>query len=763
MWVAGDNHAHQRNADTKRTMSKLISKTMLCIAIFLQCQACVSQELNASSLENPYPDAGKVNLIRDVWGVPHVYAKTERDGYFGAGYALAEDNLDNILFRYLVLNARSSETFGEGFADTDWFVQAYNILDDAKRAYEGLDTPIQESYSAYIAGLKAYMREHPDKVPNWWNDQIELEAYLPAAFLHWLSVIFSVSYGASECAIDGPEIKLNDLKFVDNTVIDARHAIAHASNQMGIMNQRTQGDVAYLISDPHVTFTAKRSEIRIHAGELNASGIVVAGYVAPMLGHTNTVAWAHTTGFPDVADCYVFDIDPDKPEHYFYAGESKAFLKKNIEIKLRYQPAQIREQRYVEKNGLTLPVHAIRDGKAYVPASGDLLRPGGHDRTSYLFGRAKTVDDILVALDNGHFAQNIMAADTQGNLIYVRMGTTPVRPQGEFDWTAPLPGGTAASDWLGIHPVSDLVQVRNPKAGYLQNNNVSADKMLAADDLSLSLRPEGYPQYIYNGAGSVNARGIRAIEVMSLMDGVAFNDVLKLATDEKWISAHLWSKALSDAIAHSASWDGVPQSTKLFASRIVDFDGVASTESIGAINLFAWLYKIGDDRRSAERLAERVLKGDVLSSADYDFMLKSLVAAEKVLTSKFGEEETRYGDVFTIGRGAMKWPLGGGAISIPDVWSEPTIRAYGFSPQLNDSGKQDAHRGGIHPQIMTVAIGGTVDSDTALAFGQSNNAASVHYSDQSRLLSEKRLKPSFFQYSNLRSNIESWKTLDVDY
>lgn len=410
-----------------------------------------------------------------------------------------------------------------------------------------------------------------------------------------------------------------------------------------------------------------------------------------------------------------------------------------------------------------LPVHAIRDGKAYVSASGDLLRPGGQDRTSYYFSRAETVDDLISALGNGHFAQNIMAADTRGNLIYVRMGTTAIRPQGDFDWSAPVPGGTAATDWLGIHAVSDLVQARNPTAGYLQNNNVSADRMAADSDLPESLNPGIYPEYIYNGAGSSHARGLRAVEILSAMEDVEYPDVLALATDEKWISSILWQDALAETMERNPDWDDAAQSTRLFASRIIDFDGFGSKQSVGAMNLAAWLHSLGDDQESAKRLKPKVLASEPLSEADYSFMLEALFEAEEKLRSKFGEGEIDYGDVFKLKRGNTEWPLGGGVISIPGVWSEQTMRAYDFSPEKEDFGKQIAHRGGVHPQIMTLKIGGTVDSNTAVAFGQSHDPASAHFSDQSRLLSEKKLKPSFFQFESLKTNIESWKTLSVEY
>jgi len=717
----------------------------------------------APPLEDPIPPPGQVNIIRDIWGVPHVYAENERDALFGVGYALAKDNLEQILFRYVVLNAKAAEIFGTDFLGADLFVRRYKILQESRSAYAKLPPEIQVSYIAYMAGMRRFMDEHPSRLPDWWSDQIELEPVLPAAFWYWLSLVMSVSNGAQDCQRGGMtiDLQLKDRGFVRNETFNARQSTFIASNQFVLMNSRTKDDVLFLVNDNHTTFEAQRAELRIHAGSLHTSGVTVAGYPLPGVGHTRTVGWANTTGGPDTADCFEFQVDPENAGKYLFDGDTMDFIVEEIKLAIKDQPSQTIVQKYVQKGGLKLPVLAEKDGKVYTVATGEMGRAGALDRTYALMNRAKTVDDVLRALQNGYFFENIMAADTNGEAIYVRTGMAPIRPPGNFDWRKIVPGGTSATNWRGIHPLSDLVQTRNPASGYMQNNNVPPNKMIADDLLPNDLRPAGYPGYIYNTENQTNSRGLRAIELLSAMTNATLEDFSVVVFDEKWISAEKWSAALAGAIATSEDWANNTEEVRAYADRIVNFNGVASKESVSALNLQFWLKEVANLSPRPREILRKVLAQELLAIDEQAVLREAVHAAADHMESRYGSTTLAYGDVFGIGRGDVWEPVGGGIISFDKLWREQPLRAFGFQKRAGEAVEFTAMRGQINPIIMTVNINGEIESSSVVPFGQSHDRESIHYSDQSKLVSDRTTKPSFFEYDDLKGNIESIQTIST--
>ncbi len=738
-------------------------RLFMIILLFAGMSGCAPTETADQFVipEDPVPAAGQVNIFRDIWGVPHVYAENEVDGLFGAGYALAEDNLERILFRYIVLNARTAEVFGPEFIGADLFVRRYKIMEESRSAYKKLPAEIRASYVAYMAGIKKYMDQNPSRLPEWWDNQIDLDPVLPTAFWQWLSLVMSVNYGLLDCRQSAVPINigLKDKGFVSNQSFDAQQSTFVASNQFVLMNSRTRDDVLFLVNDNHTTFEAQRAELRLHAGDLHTSGATVAGYPLPGIGHTRTVGWAHTTGAPDTADCFVYEIDSGDSGKYLSGGRPTDFIVERIEIAVKDSQPKIIEQKYVQKAGLNLPVLSEKNGKVYAVATGEMGRAGAIDRAYAMLNRAKTVDDVVAALENGHFPQNVMAADTNGDVIYIRVGITPVRPAGDVDWGKVVQGGTTTTDWKGIHPLADLVQTRNPPSGYMQNNNVAPDKMTADDVLPESLRADIYPDYIYNVLERANPRGIRVIELLEATTEATLEDFINIVFDEKWMSAAKWSHALSRAIATAGDWQNQSEQVKYFAERIVKFDGIAGKDSVAALNFTIWLDEIARRAPDPREIVKKLLSEQSFNNDEQAILRDAVQGAVDYMVSRFGTTDVAYGKIFGVGRGDVWEPVGGGHMTFGRVFREQTVRAIGFAKDTRNKERYNAVRGQINPIVMTMRRNGTVESGSIVPFGQNHTPNSPHYSDQSRLFGDKSVKPGFFKYEDLKGNIESFITI----
>src|SRR6185436_17321893 len=134
------------------------------------------------------------------------------------------------------------------------------------------------------------------------------------------------------------------------------------------------------------------------------------------------------------------------------------------------------------------------------------------DEQMYKQQLARNIDEFLVVHRTLEmWATNFMIGDAGGNALYIRTGRIPVRPSG-YDWSRPVPGNTSATAWKGIYPIEDLVQLRNPEPGYMQNNNLSPDMMFEGSPL----RAERYAPLVYHDRpGRTNLRGIRANDLLS--------------------------------------------------------------------------------------------------------------------------------------------------------------------------------------------------------------------------------------------------------
>jgi acyl-homoserine-lactone acylase len=131
--------------------------------------------LNAQSERQ---DKRSVTLYRDDWGVPHVYADREEDGFFGLGYAQAEDRLEGILRQYLMVQGKSASVFGPEAVSADLHALQWMHLEQARSGFKRLEPQLQKDYESFVAGIRRYMRDHPKEVPAW---APQLETALPVA------------------------------------------------------------------------------------------------------------------------------------------------------------------------------------------------------------------------------------------------------------------------------------------------------------------------------------------------------------------------------------------------------------------------------------------------------------------------------------------------------------------------------------------------------------------------------------------------------
>ena len=109
----------------------------------------------------------KATVYRDKWGIPHIYADSEADMAFAFGYVQAEDRLEQILKSYRYAEGTLAEAYGDQYINTDYTQRVWRHAKISREKFSDLSSDLQKIATYFIAGIKQYMKDHPDKVPDW--------------------------------------------------------------------------------------------------------------------------------------------------------------------------------------------------------------------------------------------------------------------------------------------------------------------------------------------------------------------------------------------------------------------------------------------------------------------------------------------------------------------------------------------------------------------------------------------------------------------
>jgi acyl-homoserine-lactone acylase len=711
---------------------------------------------NQTSL-GPVPQLapGSVTIFRDQWGVPHIYAAREADGFFGAGYALASDDLVAILRAYLEVSGQSAAVFGPSAVKSDVAADLWRTATDAQQGYKELPAQIRADDRAFVDGIRRFMLDNPSKVPRW---APALDDWMPLAVSHALATLISVYQtreGLTDCHLPADE---------QPTLFLGQHETTHSllrtnhSNEWVLAPRRVRINATVVWADSHSDFSWSRDEITIHAGHMNVAGFVQAGMAFPLIGHNENVAWALTSGGPDVSDCYRISMDPVHPNRYRYDGAWRRLITSSVAISVKGAAATRRKLEYFEQNGRLNPVIASQNGAVFAIATAyaGVRAAIAMEEQVYEMDKAKDMAAFIDANRKlGMFPDNIMAGDRFGRTYYVSIGRVPRRDPG-IDWSQAVSGNTSRTQWRGIHPLEDLIQIDSPEVGWMQNNNVAPDTMF----LHSRIKASAYPKYIFDDTpGRTDDRGERAKYLLSRSRDTTIKQVVAMGVDEYWIHTPQWQRALRSATKAVK----LPGDQQALVDRLLAFDGVAHRSSREALQWYLWCEAVADVAR-LHGLNEAVLAGQVhdgrrLSERE-SALLREALPATLGSMERLGGPDRTLGDVVKIGRGHTALPLGGVSIDqgIANAVTEDTIR--GVSCKWSDDGRICfATFGQRHP--MLTVFTSPLQAFSAVPFGQSSDPLSPHYSDQSILESRRQLKADYFEWSQLRTHTLAAKSLSV--
>lgn len=679
----------------------------------------------------PAPAADQnTTIYRDEFGIPHIFAPSIEKAAYAIGYAQAEDRLEELLKNYRRATGTMAEVFGQGSVRDDVTQRLMRHVEISKNRYEQVSPKMRAIVRSYQAGVKQFMKEHPEQVPAWAQDIQPHEAIALGRYIIWNWPI-----GEAAGDLERAGIKLDPVPY-------------RGSNEMLIAPKRTAMNSAIAVIDPHLSWydAFRFYEVRIYTPEYNVSGVSILGLPLPSLGHSRYCSVAMTTGGPDTADIFEEELNPDNPKQYRYESQWRdlTFQKVAIKVKKGDKVETMEMPLAFSHHG---PIVAWKSGKAYAMAIPYENEVGLADQ-SYEMMQARNLAEMKQALSHLQLmSQNIMVGTVQGDIFYVRTGRVPIRAKGT-DPSRPIKGSVKANEWQGIHPLSDLVQIENPASGWMQNCNCSPLAMMDRDQP----RPEQFAgrSYIYNDSSRrvTHQRAEMMNEVLAKADKVTVEQAIDIAFNPGVWHAETWQARLQEAWNRASDAEKTGDAAKIF-DLIKNWNRRSDADSPGALAFYA--FKKSLDKEHAQKTEP---SGNITDAELMDGLKKGAA----LLKEQVGGVEVPYGQYFRVGRrgGDRTWPVAGGSLS--DV-GMATPRAISFDPSADR--KQMVGRGG-QTSTQIVILSDPPESYAVIPLGESDHKSSGHWDDQAEKLFSKSqaVRTYFLRPDELMKHVTSKKVLN---
>ncbi len=652
-----------------------------------------------------------VEIVRDSFGVPHIFGKTDADVGYGLGWATCEDDFKTLQWMFLAGKKMAGRNIGKDGAIIDFAVNLLRVRELVDERYEkDLSPHVREIIEAMTAAVNKYAELHPEEVL--------VKKAFPASPKDIVA-----GYVLAEALLSGVDGPLKDIVNGKQPQIPFADK-GKGSNGIAFNSSKTKDGSVYLDINSHQPLEGPLSWYEIHLCSeegWNVMGGTFHGGVTVFHGVNENLGWAHTVNNFDAVDVFQLQADPNKKGNYLFDGVSypletkKVWLHVNLAKKGKFI-LPVSKRVWWSKYGATLVtkkgIFAIRLG-----ATSNVKTIEQYFRMN----KARNYTEFRAALDiQGAAMMTTIYGDRNDTIYCLSNGLIPIRPAG-YNWQSTVPGNTSKTLWTTFHPESDLPQVVNPKSGYVFNfNNSAFDCTAPADDP----KPANYdPTMGYTLTPT--SRSIRFNEIIKNYGKIDWNDFLKIKYDEGYgRQIHFFKDFPIDDIFELTEKEYPDVADMLHKFQIWDTYRLAPVTDTNFAAVYKTMWNLySDSNDSTVHLYSTDAK------ARHDFFLSSIRKSKKELMRDFGSINIQLGDLQRHQRGNVEIPLGGG----PDV-----IRAA--YPQPYKNGRFRVFVGDSYIMLVRFTKDGP-EIHTVSPYGASNKPNSPHYTDQMQLYANKQTKP----------------------
>ena len=669
-------------------------------------------------------------IIRDNWGIAHIYGKTDADAVFGSLYAQAEDDFNRIETNYLNAMGRLAEAEGEAKIIQDLRMKLFIDPEVLQSMYKESPAWLVKLMDAFADGLNCYLAKHPETHPR-----------VIKHFEPWMALSFTegsiggdierINLGALATFYGTPHLA----QLIQHPQFDTE---PRGSNGIAVAPSNTAAHHSLLLINPHTSFFF-RSELQMVSDEgINAYGASTWGQFFIYQGFNDRAGWMHTSSGVDAVDEYLETIE--KRNGLFVSKHGDDFpLVMTKQIAVPYKtPTGMDEKTFTVFYTDHGPV--IREEKGKWVTISLMQLPVKALMQSYLRTKARNYKQYLETMDlKANSSNNTIYADADGSIAYFHGNYIPRRDR-KFDWTKPVDGSTPDTDYKGLLAFEETPRLLNPASGWLYNAN---NWPWSAAGPS-SPKKSDFPVYVEQGVES--ARGLHAIRVLEKKKDFTLDSLIAAAYDSylPWFDKPL--PALLKA------WDSLSESDSLKAklapqiAALRAWDHRWSVTSIPTSLAVYW----GEAVRGHDPV------GDKAAAQPPALLLAGLSKATDRLTADFGTWKTAWGEINRYQRltGDIVQPFNDAGPSIPVGFTSSTwgsLASFGARPY---PGTKKWYGTSGNSFVAVVEFGDRVKAKAVTAGGESGSPSSPHFGDQAIRYSKGELRDVYFYRADLKGHTE---------
>ncbi len=715
---------------------------------------------------------GAVEIARDRDGIVTIRAQSEADAFHALGFAHAQDRLFQMELMRRIGAGRLSEIVGADTLDVDKFMRILGLYRLAEAEAEALPDDMRATVAAYAAGVNAFLETRRGALPpEFLLMRHRPEPWRPADSLVWgkvmaLQLSGNWSQELLRYRLSGklsPE-RLNELWWApanDELGVpqaerpdggaDLAPALPEALRERGASNSfvvagsRSASGKPLLANDPHLGL---QNPIQWYLARLETPTLTLAGATAPgvpmlIIGHNGHVAWTFTTTHSDTQDLFLETLQPGDPARYLGPAGPLAFETRAETIKVAGADDVVLTVRQSRHGPIVSDAPSLAwsdDERALALAWPALEEDDATAAALYRINRARSADELLAVIEGFHSPmQNVVYADTGGDIGFIAAGRMPIRKQLSGGGEMPAPGWTGTYDWAGFLPFGTLPQIADPEVGWIATANND-------------IRPAGYAHFL-GARWEEPFRYRRIAELIAAAPKHTTESLAAIQLDGESEAARGFVAAMLDRIEAAPDEPAASAAARLIL-RTWDFR--VSRDQPAPLIVTAWLGELNDAVLGDE------LGEDLRDYARGDpFEVVALVAAGSAWCDDVGTAETescaaqvngtwrtaidKLANAYGPDPGNWRWgdahrarfphPLFDRIPVLRDLLHDP-IATDGDNFTVNRATPRLDFESVVYPDVHGAGLRAVFDladldrSRFIIAGGQSGNPLSKHYGDQ---------------------------------
>ncbi|MEP6547665.1 MAG: penicillin acylase family protein [Gammaproteobacteria bacterium] len=705
--------------------------------------------------------AQNVRIVRDNWGIAHIYGKSDADTVFGAIYTEAEDDFGRIERNYLIGLGELAQAEGESAIYSDLRARLFIDPLELRKQYARSPTWLKDLMLAWSDGLNYFLSKHPAVTPK-----------VIRQFEPWMALSFTEgSIGGDIESIDLGKLR-EFYGELPRPPVPASVPVATGgrvkpvpggSNGFAIAPSRSASGHALLWINPHTSYYF-RSELQMVSEQgLNVYGAVTWGQFFVYQGFNSHNGWMHTSYGGDAIDEYAETIVRKADGLYYKYGSGLRKLRvSQISIAFK-QGAKIGHREFTVYHSHHGPIIRAESASRSDARRSDARRsdarwiaikllqdPVPALEQSYL--RTKTTDyasfrktqEMLTDTSN-----NTVYADADGTIAYFHGNFIPRRDP-QFDFTHPVDGSEPRTEWQGPHAIEDTITLLNPRNGWIMNTNNWP--FSAAGDASP--KRENYPAYMW--IKGENPRGIHAVEVLQIIHDVTLDSLIAAGYDGHLTAFEVLLPPLFKDYDQLAADDPRRAALKEPVAVLRGWDRRTAADSIATAVAIFWGQEMLEHKGAEARDADEPVYDYLVGHLTAPERLEGLTAAVAKLQHDFGRWRTPWGEINRYQRltDDIVQPVDDAKPSLPVGFASSNWGALASFDTTYPRKTRKIYGSVGNSFVAAVEFGPIVRAKAIMSGGESGDPKSPHFTDQAQMFTQGIFREVLFSREDVAAHAE---------